>query len=340
MTSLDDAHSWTKALSGQNTGRLCLSTDDLPEKDRMAILNEVAATRTFRQRVTPESGHRFFLHADVCAIPGLVVYRSNASPVSVHRGPEFLSDGNDSFVLSWTRQARIVRHLGRELTAGPGEAVLFSASDRLVATFPTCFDGFAISVPRKALGQLVPDAEDCLMRPIPAQSQTLRLLLRYLDVLHDEDVMGSVGLQRAAAAHICDLFGVLFGDTREAAEAAGNRGIRAARLHSLKKDIRENLTDNGLTVFGIAARHELTPRYVQMLFEGAGTTFTEFVRNERLDRAHRMLSNPRFRNRKIVEIALACGLGDLSHFNRNFHSRFGATPSDIRNSAPAWPDVN
>lgn len=333
VPSFNEAQSWSKLLSGQNAGRFCVSTDDLPEKHRMEILNEVAATRTFRQRVTPQPSHRFFLNADVCVMPGLVSYRSSASPVSVHRGPEFLSDGNDSFVLSCTRQARVIHHLGRELTAGPGEAVLFSASDRLVANFSSCFDGVAISVPRKVLRHLAPNAEDCLMRPVPAQSPALRLLLHYLNVLRDEDVVGVPDLQRAAVAHVYDLFGVLFGATDDAMEAARHRGIQAARLHVIKKDIRESLADNGLSVSAIAARHRLTPRYVQMLFECTGTTFTEFVRNERLDRTHQMLSNPRFHGRKIVEIALACGLGDLSHFNRDFRARFGAAPSDVRKNA-------
>lgn len=328
--SPDDMHSWARLLSGQTVGRFSVSTDDLPDKDRMAILNEVAATRTFRQRVTPVSDRRFFLHADVCVLPGLVAYHSSASPVAVQRGPEFLSDGNDSFVLSCTRQGRTVQHLGRELSVGPGEAVLFSASDRLVATFPTCFEGVAISVPRRVLRHLARDAEDCLMRPVPARSPALRLLLQYLDILRDEEAMGIAALQQAAVAHVYDLFGVLFGPPSDAAEAARNGGTRAARLYAIKKEIRENLSDGNFSVTWLAARHRLTPRYIQMLFEQSGTTFTEFVRNERLARAHQMLSSPRFRSKKIVEIALACGLGDLSHFNRSFRARYGTTPSDVR----------
>ena len=32
----------------------------------------------------------------------------------------------------------------------------------------------------------------------------------------------------------------------------------------------------------------------------------------------------------VTDVALACGFGDLSHFNRYFRARFGLTPREIR----------
>jgi AraC-like DNA-binding protein len=65
----------------------------------------------------------------------------------------------------------------------------------------------------------------------------------------------------------------------------------------------------------------------------AGTTFTDFVLGERLDRVHRMLVNPVYRNRGISAIAYDAGFGDVSYFNRTFRRRYGATPSDVREAA-------
>ena len=82
-----------------------------------------------------------------------------------------------------------------------------------------------------------------------------------------------------------------------------------------------------------AARHGVTRRYVDMLFEVEGATFSEFVVDQRLARAHRMLSDPRFAGRTVNAIAFDVGFGDLSYFNRTFRRRYGATPSDVRNAA-------
>jgi AraC-like DNA-binding protein len=70
-----------------------------------------------------------------------------------------------------------------------------------------------------------------------------------------------------------------------------------------------------------------------MLFESDGTTFTEFVREERLARAHRMLLSRRFDNKRIGEIAYEVGFNDLSYFHRIFRRRFGQSPGEARHSA-------
>ena len=74
----------------------------------------------------------------------------------------------------------------------------------------------------------------------------------------------------------------------------------------------------------------MTARYVQMLFESEGTTFTEYVLAQRLARAYRMLGEPASRNRTISAIAFEVGFGNLSYFNRGVPEHFGMTPSDAR----------
>ncbi|MTD92761.1 AraC family transcriptional regulator [Hyphomicrobium sp. xq] len=43
-----------------------------------------------------------------------------------------------------------------------------------------------------------------------------------------------------------------------------------------------------------------------------------------------MLSDPNYGNWTMSSIALEAGIGDLSHFNRSFKSRFGAITSEVR----------
>jgi AraC-like DNA-binding protein len=70
-----------------------------------------------------------------------------------------------------------------------------------------------------------------------------------------------------------------------------------------------------------------------MLFESEGTTFTKYVLEQRLTRAHRMLADPGFCHRTISAIAFEVGFENLSYFNRVFRRTFSATPSDIRAAA-------
>jgi AraC-like DNA-binding protein len=141
--------------------------------------------------------------------------------------------------------------------------------------------------------------------------------------------METAALRRLAVNHVHDLIALTLGATRDAAEIAAGRGLRAARMRAIKADIAQNLGED-VTVAALAMRHRISPRYIRKLFEGENTSLSQFVLGQRLIRVHRMLSDARHADCTIAEIALAVGFGDLSTFNREFRRRFGVTPSDVR----------
>lgn len=106
--------------------------------------------------------------------------------------------------------------------------------------------------------------------------------MSYVDVLEDEDTKKTPELQRAVATHIHDLYALAIGATRDAAEIAKGRGLRAARLRAIKADVIRNLRDGDVSVTALARRHGVTTRYIQRLFESDGTTLSKFVLRQRL----------------------------------------------------------
>ncbi len=119
------------------------------------------------------------------------------------------------------------------------------------------------------------------------------------------------------------------GATYKGAATANCRDIRASRLKVIKADILENIGDE-LTVTAVALRQGITPRYIHMLFESEGVTFSEYVLGQRLIHAFGMISDPHFVGLNITTVAFASGFGDLSYFNRTFRCCFGTTPSKLR----------
>jgi len=112
------------------------------------------------------------------------------------------------------------------------------------------------------------------------------------------------------------------------------RGVPAARLRAAKAFVTQQLGHRDLSAATVAAHLGVTPRYVHMLFETETRSFSEFVLAQRLALARRMLTDPRWIGRPISAIAFDAGFADLSHFNRTFRRRFGATPSEIRARTP------
>jgi AraC-like DNA-binding protein len=189
-------------------------------------------------------------------------------------------------------------------------------------------------IPRTSILQLSPRAEDKLCQPL-GQDTVLRTMLdQYtrlcIDVAPSLDVLG----QQRAAQHLIDLTGLLLGAAADRAELATKRGYSHSRFDLIKSIVLKNLHRHDLTVDVVAREHGLSPRQAQRFFAHSGTTFTEFVLEQRLSLAHRLLKEPRFRHRKITDIAYSAGFGDLSYFNREFRRRFGDTPSATRKELP------
>jgi AraC-like DNA-binding protein len=135
--------------------------------------------------------------------------------------------------------------------------------------------------------------------------------------------------RRLVVTHVHDLISLALGATRDGGELADRRGLAAARLRAIKADIARRAANIDLGITSIPRMHGVTPRYIQILFEEDGTTFSGYLGIQRLALAHRLLADPNDR-RKISDIALAAGFGNVSYFNRAFRRLFGATPSDIR----------
>lgn len=165
---------------------------------------------------------------------------------------------------------------------------------------------------------------------IPRDTEALSLLQSYVASLPERIADSQLG--RLSAGHIYDLIALAIGATAEGREIARRRGVRAARLEAIKADVVRGAASS---LDQLAARQGISPRYVQMLFEEDGTTFTDYVLERRLDAARRMLTSPRYAAWSVTAIALEAGFGDLSYFNRRFKRRYHMTPSDQRRLAGA-----
>ena len=183
------------------------------------------------------------------------------------------------------------------------------------------------------LGPALADFDACLLRPVSRRSEALRLLTAYIDALLRSDVFPTSPLLDRVVAHVHDLVSLTLGATRDAGEVALGRGVRAARRQIIENEIVNNLGSGELSAGFVAARLGVTPRYVHLLLEETGKSFSHHVLERRLEKAAALLRDPRWRHRKIATIAAEAGLADLSYFNRAFRRHFGATPSGMREFA-------
>jgi AraC-like DNA-binding protein len=308
------------------------SSADYAPRERLKAWREVYGRTLQKLDIEPLSVEGFRCRATIRRMPGLVMMVGRRSAAIYRRPREFVDHDDVGLTMGLTSDYQ-AHQFGRTLDMRRGEAIVLTGSAPAFLRVPTYGKYINLRVPLRALSPLVAGLDAAYGRAIPADNQALRLLSRYIGILEGTEGLSAADLRRQAITHIHDLMALAIGATRDAAEVAICRGVRAARLRAIKQDIANQLDQANLSVAVIAARHLVQPRYVQRLFESEGTTFTEYVLTQRLARARRLLCDPRYADHKISSIAFDAGFGDLSYFNRVFRRRYGAAPSEFRTAA-------
>ena len=135
---------------------------------------------------------------------------------------------------------------------------------------------------------------------------------------------------RALGRYLSELVALQLGAHRNGVEIIAKSGLMAARRQAVLDQIERRAADPAFNADAAASSLGISRRYVNILLEETGSTFSERVLERRLTMAHRLLRDPMRRSQTIARISYECGFSDLSYFNRTFRRRFGATPSDIR----------
>ncbi|WP_245490569.1 AraC family transcriptional regulator [Mesorhizobium sp. M7A.F.Ca.US.011.01.1.1] len=313
------------------TASFRLMTDALPERDRVEIMREVYGRTVLKVDLDPLGPTQVDMR--VRALPGLGIATGTCSEFRVHHSTPLI-DSDDLVLLVALDGASVMKHRGREEPVGNGQALMMSGEEvGLNVIQPGGLRFVNMSFSLRALSPLIGDPAPALMQPLPTSGGAMRLLLDYVQSIQDAGDVLTPEAWHLATTHIFDLVALTMGATRDAAEIARGRGVRVARLRAIKADITAHSGHGDLSAEDIARRHRLSARYIRKLFEGEGTSLSDFMLCQRLLRAHRMLGDPRHAGRSITAIAFEAGFNDLSYFNRAFRRRYDATPSDVRAAA-------
>jgi hypothetical protein len=252
-------------------GILRVSTDALPERERLPFFREVLGRTVVRLDFEPLA-NGFHWNGAARTLPGLGLAIGDLDGLRLQRTRALIADGNDDITLTApTNGYFVVSQLGREVTTRAGSAVLASYADVASVIFPVRTQTVALALPRKLLATMVPGLEDAVARPLAPSTPEL---------------------QHLVVTHVYDLAALVIGASRDAAPVAAGRGLRAARLRAIKADIADNLAACDLSLDALARHHGISPSYVRKLFDSEGTSFTQFVLSQRLARAHRIAHRP------------------------------------------------
>jgi AraC family transcriptional regulator len=139
-------------------------------------------------------------------------------------------------------------------------------------------------------------------------------------------VWEELSLQLAAQAlHLANGGTPNWGGAPPSTVARVTRAIRRIERHP----------ESGVSVEALAREAKLSPYHFLRTFQTlTGVTPHQYVLRMRLrEAAVRLAAEPG----QVLEIAMDCGFGDVSNFNRNFRTEFGVSPRVYRSQSPAVP---
>src|SRR5215475_8284915 len=215
------------------------SFDDTPERERPTLLRECFARAGVHYdfRALPDAP--FQADFAINAFPGLAMMWGGMRG-SCKRGARELSFGmRDELALTVNLDGvHQMEQQNRELVLRAGEAAFSPCSDIQTRTQNGTL--LVLRFPRTSFA-MVDGLDDRLVRRIPSDLPALRLLRSYLSAAWDGQIDAGPALQRSLVTHVYDLMAVMMGASRDLGALAQERGVAAARLAAIKRDIARHL---------------------------------------------------------------------------------------------------
>lgn len=187
-----------------------------------------------------------------------------------------------------------------------------------------------ILFPRSLVCQHIGNIDDLTGQKVGLDSGTGILLKSHIETLHR-----SIGLiaphdRSSVFRATLDMVGACF---RPSEAILTGTAYHKALFRRIEEYMRDRLLEPTFNSTTVATAFGFTPRNLHRLFAEAGTTFSEWVRKERLTRAEKALTSPSFATESITQIAYCFGFCDAAHFSNLFKARYGRSPKVYRAAA-------
>lgn len=319
-------------LEPRHVAPVVFSTEDLPPRQRLdawnaafGTLNEIRPAEDASD--TPAFGKHWQLGGMVLGANRIPDSRFVRTPHQARR------DGLDHWVIRVLSQGRsLLRHPGFTASVGPGEPVLFALNE----SWATCWQDAAwvsIAIPRDLHPHLSIGLAALPRGPLQGAGAALfaQLLLdlpRELEAATESDLPA-----------LCEVIRSMVGACLLPATPSRADGLDASRKEQVRRAIRDHIGSVRLTPERLATLVGVSRSALYRMFEAEGGV-ARYIQDLRLAFALGTLRDPAQTHRSVAEIAAEFGFPDPSVFTRSFRRAYGASPREMRGTAPATLGLN
>jgi AraC-like DNA-binding protein len=317
-----------------------IRTDDVPVGDRLDYVREITAATWVPMECRAETCDRYWGMFRASGLGPLQVVVMDVMPITVTRTPRLIEREDPDLlkmILVCGEGSTVVTQDDRQARLSSAEFALYDTRrpyqvdcgvdrDRPTRLLTFMFPPSLLPLSRSQLPSLTATRFRATTGLGDLTSQFLLQLASNVDHYSPAEAarLSTAALEILATrlAHELEL---------------GRWGTPEARRHALlttvQTFIQQHLGDPGLTPSDVAAAHHMSLRSLQQLFHDDGLTVAGYIRQRRLERCRRDLTDPALASRPVAAIASTWGFTNGADFSRAFRAAHGMPPAEYRRSA-------
>ena len=316
-----------------NSTSILASTAGLDQHDKFGYWQDVVCRALVDLECRPVSGMAFEASVEGSRLEGLSVARIEASAHRVERQPSAIARASEeslifNFVLSGVAMAQ---QDGRSVVLRAGDGAICDAQRPYSLRFDDTFKIITIKLARSAIAHRAGSIHRITATSFGESSQMCPILFGYLVSFSKQASLLAPAASEKVVRNFTELLAVALDEVLLASPLPLSE-YRATALMRVRDFVERHLDVCELDTSMVSTALNLSPRYINKLFEAENTSLTRYIWRRRLERAAADLQDPARAGLGISAIAMAHGFNDLSHFSRAFRQRFDLSPRAYRAS--------
>jgi AraC-like DNA-binding protein len=317
-----------------------IRTDEVPAADRLEFVRQMTATTWVPMECRSDFHADYWGEFRASGLGPMQVVVLDIMPITVRRTPESISqadpdmlkiflvcEGGSSVVDQDGQQARLsAAEFAFYDTRRPYEVACGVDRDRPTRVMTFMFPPSLLPLSRGQIRRLTATR-------IPASAGVGDLTSQFLlQLARNVDHYSPAEAARLSTAAL-EVLATRLAHELDAREWSTPEARRHALLTTVQAFVQQHLGDAWLSPATIAAAHHISLRSLHQLFHDEGLTVAGWIRQRRLERCRRDLSDPALAGRPVAAIAARWGFSSAADFSRAFRAVHGMPPAEYRRSA-------
>ncbi|MEV0123257.1 helix-turn-helix domain-containing protein [Streptomyces sp. NPDC050703] len=314
------------------------STEVVAAPERFDLFTDITDRSHMRNRLRSDDQDDFRARMRVLDLGDVQVSTMSVPHLEITRTAKLIrqSDPEAYQINYFLRQEGALSTAGVDTALRAGDVVVMDSSRPYCGVVHPVLDSWShvtVQFPRRLLPLPNKAVQAVLGAPVDGRrgmGGTFTRWLTDLNVRADEFTSADIPVLVSVTL---DLLGSVIARCLDAEDAMSPEARRRALEVRIHDFIQQRLADPDLSPEAIAATHGISTRYLYKLFHEQGLTVAGWIRECRLARCCRDLTDPSLSSRSIQAIASRWGFPDKAHFSRVFRAAHGMSPRDYRHSA-------